>query len=235
MLSHGAEVVDIGAESTRPGAMPIDAEEEWKRLGAVLKAARDKFPIATISVDTRHGATAEKALQLGADWINDVTAGSDPRLLKAVSRQRNCRYVFMHSLSIPADPKQVLPEGLDIVTFMHSWARDKTAQFRAAGLDDEQLIFDPGIGFGKTAQQSWDLVRRAAYLVHEVECAVLFGHSRKSFLKTVMGDSNPDARDLETHLLSAHLEAAGVAYLRVHDVQGTRRSLALANALESGF
>lgn len=235
LLDAGAEVIDLGAESTRPSATPLDHAEEWKRLGAVLKAARDRFPVATLSVDTRHAATAEAALRAGADWINDVTAGADPNMWKVVAARRHCRYVFMHSLSVPAEPLHTLPDGLDVVTFMQSWAREKIAAICRAGIESEQLIFDPGIGFGKTAAQSWDLVRRAEELMQDIASPTLFGHSRKSFMKSLTGDKPATERDMETHMLSAHLSAAGAHYLRVHDVAGTRRAMAMARALSHGI
>lgn len=233
LLADGAAVIDLGAESTRPGAVALSPEEEWARLGGVLSQARRQFPQAIFSVDTRHGETAQRALESGADWINDVSGAADTAMAAIIARHPDCRYVLMHALGIPADPAQTLPEGTDILPFMREWFESKRNALNAASVADEQLIFDPGIGFGKTAEQSWQLIRGMADLADSVTVPLLAGHSRKSFLKTVTNAPAQD-RDLETHVVSAALAAAGVAYLRVHDVAGTRRALAVAHALTGG-
>lgn len=233
LLADGAEVIDLGAESTRPGAAALPPGEEWARLEGVLTQARKQFPQAVFSVDTRHGKTARRALESGADWINDVSGAADPAMAGIIARHPACRYVLMHALAIPADPAETLPQGTDILPFMRKWFEAKRNALNAAGVGDAQLIFDPGIGFGKTAEQSWKLIRNMADLAGSINVPLLAGHSRKSFLKTVT-DASAQNRDLETHIISAALATAGAAYLRVHDVAGTRRALAVAHALAKG-
>ena len=228
LLEDGADIIDIGAESTRPGAVALSPEAEWQRLEKTLRAARKEFPDVVLSLDTRHAATASKALALGVDWINDVSGGSPDVLAVVVGSA--CRYVLMHSLTIPADLKMVLPENADPVAAVLEWAALRTADCQQAGIKKERLILDPGIGFGKSARQSWELVRRVAEL-KESGFNWLIGHSRKSFLSAV-GKRDAKDRDLETHLLSVQLALAGADYLRVHDVAGTRRALAVASMLE---
>ncbi|MGB1540111.1 MAG: dihydropteroate synthase [Rickettsiales bacterium] len=229
LLADGAAVLDIGAESTRPNAVSLSAEEEWERLSPVLSAARKRFADALLSVDTRHSQTARNALASGADWINDVSGGQDPAMLETVA-EAGCVYVAMHSLSIPADPANVLPEETDVVKAMAGWMQRRRTDFMQAGIAEDKLLFDPGIGFGKTAGQSWQLLRAAKELADAAGGALLIGHSRKSFLSTV-SNASAQERDLETHVISSALVDSGVRYLRVHDVAGTRRALAVAGTL----
>lgn len=214
-MEAGAEVLDIGAESTRPGATPIDSEEEWARLAPMLTV----LPLGgdvQFSVDTRHPETAERALDLGVDWINDVSGFSNPDML-AVVRDADCQLVVMHSLSVPADKNIVLPESVDPVQEVLHFARSRLKRLQNAGIDRDRIIFDPGIGFGKTVKQSRALIDRISEF-HVLGVPLLVGHSRKSFL----GEGD---RDAATLAVSRQLIAAGVDYLRVHDVASHRALL----------
>ncbi len=214
MIAAGAHIVDIGAESTRPGAVPLSAAEEWKRLAPVLEAVA---PRVETSVDTRHAATAKNALALGARWINDVGGLGDEAMIAAV-RDSECGLIFMHSLSIPADPLVTLPEACDPVAVLIEWARARIMALEAAGIARARLVFDPGIGFGKTQAQSLAILRRAREL-RAVGIPVLIGHSRKSCLRAY-SDAPAGGRDAATLAVSAQLLRGGVEYLRVHDVAG---------------
>ncbi len=214
MYVAGASLIDVGAESTRPGAVPVSAAEEWERLRPfaeeVLPACLAKGII--ISADTRHAENAARMLQRGAAWINDVSGFADPAMLEAV-RSSHCTLVLMHSLTVPADRGVTLPKDADPVKEILSWARAAIRRLAAAGIAEERLVLDPGLGFGKTHEQSLALVRR----VHELRAPGLplyIGHSRKGFLAQVSGD-----RDAATLAVSTHLIGAGVEYLRVHDVE----------------
>jgi len=231
----GADIVDIGAESTRPWATALDPDTEWQRLGPVLAAVtRQPLPPpagqpprrrAAISVDTRHAATAARALELGVDIINDVTGLQDDALLAVLARAR-CDVVVMHALSVPVDPELTLPVSCDVVHEMLRWKAALQARASSAGLDPARLVFDPGIGFGKTAAQSLNLVHRAGELSGSGG-RWLYGHSRKSFLRLFTG-APAGARDDLTLAMSAQLAHAGVHMLRVHDVA---RHAALFDAL----
>lgn len=226
LADDGAYGVDIGAESTRPGAVPLSADEEWARLSDVLPGLKAQFPHLILSLDTRHPQTAKRALDCGINWINDVSGGA-PEMLQVAKAAS--QLVLMHSLSVPADPKHLLSEGADPVMAVQDWAREKLRQCEAVGIASERLILDPGIGFGKSAKQSWELIKRFDEL-KKIQIKWLIGHSRKSFLSAPRQKDAKD-RDLETHLLSLELAKQGVDYLRVHDVSGTRRALEVATKL----
>lgn len=217
MLEAGAYMLDVGAESTRPGATPVSAEEEWSRLvpffTEVLPALTDYSPI--ISVDTRHAQTAATALAQGARWINDVSGFADEAMIAAV-REHDCTLVLMHSLSVPANPNVTLPEGADVTAELMRFAEERIAVLERAGVARERIVFDPGLGFGKTAVQSWQIIERLEEL-RALGVPLYIGHSRKSFLKDPQRDT-PEARDGATLKLSARLMAMNVDYLRVHDV-----------------
>lgn len=214
LIADGAEIVDIGAESTRPGATALSAEEEWRRLAPVLSGLSVLF-----SVDTRHAATARKVLDVGAQWINDVSGFGDPAMIEVVA-DADCRLVVMHSLSIPADKAIVLPESADVMQELLSFAQTRIERLQAAGIARERIIFDPGLGFGKTAQQSMLIVREVAAL-KTLGVPLLIGHSRKSFL----GADSVEARDEATLAVSRYLVEQRVEYLRVHNVALHRRML----------
>lgn len=217
MAEAGADVIDVGAESTRPGAVLIDAETEWARLepfAEVLPECRQRG--LKVSVDTRHPTVAAKMLERGVDWINDVGGFADPAMLEAV-RGSNCRLVVMHSLSIPADPEVTLPADQDVIGQLLDFAHARIRHLQAQEIAQERIIFDPGIGFGKTAAQSWEIVLRVGEL-HTLGVPLQVGHSRKSFLKQV-ADVPAVERDAPTLAVSGHLLREGVQYLRVHDVK----------------
>lgn len=218
-IADGAAVIDIGAESTRPGATPVSPEEEWQRLEPVLSLLhRVRKPGVAFSVDTRHGRTARRALAAGADWINDVTGFSSHDMVQAV-KDSDCTLVMMHSLGAPADKSVTLPEGIDVVEALLAWARARVALLEEQGIDKNCIVFDPGLGFGKTPAQSHAIVRGIAQF-KALGLPVLVGHSRKSFLG---GDAAN--RDGATLAMSLILAGQGVDYLRVHDVRAHAQAL----------
>lgn len=213
LLEAGADIVDIGAESTRPGAVPLTSEEEWARLGPVLQSVLPgKVPV---SVDTRHAQTAERALAAGVSIINDVTGLRDDAML-GVLANHDCPVVVMHARSVPVVRGEQWADGTDEVAAILHWKQEITERAQKAGIAAERLIYDPGIGFGKSREQSFALVRRADELVASGGQWYV-GHSRKSFL-TLFTDAAPEARDGWTLAFSRLLARAGVHYLRVHHV-----------------
>ncbi len=162
------------------------------------------------SLDTYHPQTAKRAIALGIDWINDVS-GFEPAMIDAV-KDSNVSLVFMHNLGVPADKNKTLPEDTDVIATLLKWANDKISQLQKAGIKKERLIFDPGIGFGKTAAQSWQIINNAEKF-KMLGLPIFIGHSRKSFL----GDGE---RDAATIAASISMAKKGVDYLRVHDVAG---------------
>ncbi len=223
MDSAGVHVLDLGAESTRPGAEAVDPESEWARLEPVLSdlvaAGRGRLLRPLISVDTRHAEVAEWALELGADWINDTSGLADPAMLD-LARQSGADWVAMHSLTVPVEPEVRFPDTADPVAEVESWLGERLRAWEAAGLDLDRILFDPGIGFGKSALHSLELLR-AVERFQRYGLRILVGHSRKSFLGSLARDSGrgDDAagRDLETLGISLALCTKGVEVLRVHD------------------
>jgi dihydropteroate synthase len=218
LVAEGADVLDIGAESTRPNALALDADTEWARLQPVLSALAQQAwrGRVRISVDTRHAASAARALALGVDLINDVSGLADPGML-ALLRTQACEVVVMHALTVPVDPAVTLPADCDLVQEILRWKAAVTAKAMAAGLDPARLVYDPGLGFGKNARQSMALILGAAALVGSGG-RWLFGHSRKSILK-LFTDAAAAQRDDLTLAFSSQLAAAGVQMLRVHAVR----------------
>ena len=210
LREEGADYIDIGAESTRPNAAPVLAEEEWARLAPVIEHAAPVHG-GIISVDTRHPATAQKALALGVRIINDVSGLRDTAML-AVLKRHDCRIIVMHALSIPADTALTLPADADPIAVILQWKQ----KMLSLGIAPERFLFDPGIGFGKTAQQSLMLIERAHELVASGG-SWLYGHSRKSFMK-IFTDAAPNDRDRLTVKFSSDLAAVGVDAMRVHNV-----------------
>lgn len=228
MLDEGADIIDIGAESTRPGAKKMTHSEEWQRL-AHLPQMIDSVHQAgkIISIDTRHPETAKKAIKQGADWINDVSGFEFETMLEVVA-DSDCKLVVMHSLGVPADAAVTLPLGCDPLDEINRWAAQKINELKKRGITKDRMILDPGIGFGKTPQQSLEILLRVEELkVHRLP--LLIGHSRKSFLK-LFGEKNAADRDEATLGFSAFLMNADVDYLRVHNVS---RHVTLRNFLPS--
>lgn len=219
-----ANYIDIGAESTRPGADPIDAAKEWQRLSPMLQRLQDVFGNRRvkpkISIDTRHVETASRALEHGVDLINDVTGLSDPAMVERLG-DADCDIVVMHSLSIPADPNVALPPASDPVRLILEWCDAKLESLERQSVSLDRIIIDPGIGFGKSAHQSWEIIRRADEFT-ALPCRILFGHSRKSYLKTLT-KLPPQQRDIETLAVSARLIDRGIDILRVHNVEAHQR------------
>lgn len=217
LVADGADIIDFGAESTRPGAQMITDEQEWARLGPTLEAVlkKDIRTRARISIDTYHAQTASRALDLGANIINDVSGLDDIAMMDILS-EVDCDIVVMHSLGVPANAVVTLPPDCDVVAQILEWKFAVTQKAIGRGVAKERLIYDPGIGFGKTAEQSLALIKAAATLKASGG-RWLYGHSRKSFMKH-LGAVEMAARDAMTLEFSEQLAEVGIDYLRVHDV-----------------
>lgn len=219
MVGSGAHIIDLGAESTRPGATPLTAHEELARLEPVLERLIDKYrdrrlkPL--VSVDTYHADVARRALDLGTDIVNDVSGLTDPGMIE-LAAAGTADFVAMHQLTLPADPRHVLPPDGDPVDAVERWLVDRLEAWRRAGIDLDRVVFDPGVGFGKTAYQSLRLLRECARF-ERYGLRQLVGHSRKSFLAGFAG-RDMAARDLNTLGISLELAGRGVEILRVHNV-----------------
>jgi len=218
LVAAGASYVDVGAESTRPGATPLDADREWARLEPVLGPLLDKHAASPLrprfSVDTYHPSTARRALALGVDVINDVGGLTQPEMIE-LAAAGGADWIAMHNLGLPADRARTLPVDRDPVGEVERWLEQRLDDWQRAGLDLGRIVFDPGIGFGKNPLQSLRLMRGIERF-ERYGIRILVGHSRKSFMHGLAA-SDAD-RDLFTIGVSLKLCARSVEILRVHDV-----------------
>ena len=226
LAAAGADIVDVGGESTRPGAAPVPPEEEIRRIEPVVRGLAAAG--LAVSIDTRRGAVMRAALAAGARIINDVTAlAGDPESL-AVAARSGAALVLMHMAGDPRtmqDDPRYDDAALDVLDFLES----RVAACERAGVARERIAVDPGIGFGKRDAHNLALLARLA-LFHGTGCAVLLGASRKSFIGRLAGGDPPERLGGS---LAAALWAAGqgVQILRVHDVAETRQALVLQAAI----
>ena len=218
LVAAGASYIDVGAESTRPGATPLDADQEWARLEPVLGPLIGKYSTSSlrplISVDTYHPATARRALALGADVINDVS-GLTSREMIELAGASGKDWIAMHNLGLPTDRARTLRSDRDPVAEVERWLEQRLDEWQGAGLDLGRVVFDPGIGFGKNPLQSLRLLRGIERF-ERYGIRILVGHSRKSFMHGLTADEGD--RDLFTIGASLRLCARSAEILRVHDV-----------------
>lgn len=234
MVAQGAELLDLGAESTRPGggvygrgAQNVPAAEELQRLIPVLEAVREQISIP-ISVDTRKGEVARVALAAGADLINDISAGIDPELLSAVASS-GCPIVLMHSRG-PLHSMQRQIRFDDLLAEVRAELDLAVERAVEAGIDRQQIIIDPGLGFGKQGHQNLELLRRLDTL-RSLDRPILVGASRKSFIGDITG--TPADQRLAGSLATIGWAARqGVAIVRVHDVAETVQFLRTWQAID---
>jgi dihydropteroate synthase len=231
LLVQGADVLDLGAQSTRPGAEDVGVAGELRRLLPALVAIRAAFPQATLSVDTFHAEVAEAALAAGADWVNDVHGASglrDPAMASLVA-QLGCPYVLMHSRG-DSRTMDGLAEYVDVVAEVRSALEAATASLLAAGVRAEQIVWDPGLGFAKTTAHNLQLLRRLGELA-DAGYPLLLGPSRKRFIGAVLNQPRPRARLWGTASVCALAVGQGVAVLRVHDVLPIAQVVRMATAM----
>ena len=227
-MEEGAAIIDIGAESSRPGAQPVSEEEECARLLPVLEAIRG-LPVP-ISVDTRRTAVMRVALAEGASMINDIEALAAPGALEAVAAIE-CGVCLMHKKGEPAT-MQADPTYDDVVREVSEFLAARMAAAQAAGIARERIVIDPGFGFGKTVAHNLELLRNLASIA-VLGAPVLAGLSRKSTLGRLTG--RPAGERMVASVTAALLAAQrGATILRVHDVQATRDALAVWRAVEAG-
>ncbi|WP_043829212.1 dihydropteroate synthase [Muricoccus aerilatus] len=230
MLTAGADMIDVGGESTRPGAPPVDAETEMARVLPVIRAiARD----APVSVDTRHAATMRAALEAGAEVVNDVTAlRHDPEAL-AVAAEAGCSVVLMHMPGTEPATMQEHAHYADVTLEVTEFLAGRIAACEAAGIPRERIAVDPGIGFGKTMEHNLELLDRLPILLG-LGCPILVGASRKRFIGTLSGLKAPADRMAGSLGVAVSAATRGAAMLRVHDVAETVAALRLWRASVAG-
>ena len=210
LIADGADIIDLGGESSRPGSDGISAEEELHRVLPVLRQLRKLLPEVPISVDTTKADVAREVLAAGADIINDVSGLSDPEMI-AVLRETGAGYCLMHTQGIPKT-MQDNPQYTDVVGEVFGFLKNRHETMIRSGIVPETIAVDPGLGFGKTADHNWQLVENIACF-HRLGAPILVGHSRKRFIAERFSDC-----ELGTRLVSRQLIESGVHILRVHEV-----------------
>lgn len=230
LINNGAQIIDIGGESTRPGAASVSVDEEIARVVPVIKALKNSG--AVISIDTRNAATMQAAIDAGATMINDVTALThDPESIQVVARA-NLPVCLMH---MQGDPQsmQKNPFYNNVVEDVLQFLIQSASRAVKAGLAVENIILDPGIGFGKTLEHNLDLLRHLERFT-ATPYKILLGASRKSFIEKIMKNQTPADQRLPGSIAAALRGAeAGVAILRVHDVAETKQALEAWAAIRS--
>ena len=222
LLADGADILDIGGQSTRPGAAKIDAEEEWKRIGAVIQGIINRRPDAWISVDTFHAEIARRALDFGAAMINDVSSGTlDPAMFRVVA-QYNTPLVLMHMQGTPKT-MQDAPHYEDPVEDVYRWLENRVNAAHEAGIQD--VIVDVGFGFGKSLEDNYALLAGLDRFL-ELEVPILVGLSRKSMIWKAL-DGTPETALNGTTATHAWALERGAHILRVHDVIAAKETVAL--------
>ena len=232
LMAAGADIIDIGGESTRPGAVEVTEVDEVARTAPVIAALRGGGLDVPLSIDTRKAGVAQAALDAGAAWVNDVTAlRFDPDMAGVVAAA-GCPVILMHSISTPAT-MQDDPVYDDVLLDVFDALRDRIAVAMAAGIARDRIAIDPGIGFGKTLAHNLTLLARLS-LFHDLGCPVLLGASRKRFIGTVSAENDAARRMPGSLAVALAGVAQGVQMIRVHDVAETRQALSLWQAVNGG-
>lgn len=231
LVEAGACMLDVGGESTRPGAAPVDPDEERARVVDVV-AGLVEAGLGPVSIDTRRASVAEAALDAGAELVNDVEAGTrDPHMLGLVA-ERGVGYVAMHMQGEPAT-MQGDPRYTDVVGEVTEFLRSRMAACVAAGIDPERVLLDPGVGFGKSLEHNLELLRCLGEL-RSLGRPLFVGVSRKRFIGTLTEEPVPARRAFGTAAALSMCIEAGAEFLRVHDVAEMRAAAAVASAIREG-
>ena len=229
LLKEGADILDIGGESTRPGADYVSPEEEWARVEPVLaEVAGWGVPV---SLDTRRTVVMEKALSLGVvDIINDVAALTDEGAVELLARQTDTGICLMHMQGLPEN-MQINPEYQDVVGEVARYLKARAAECIAAGIAPQRITLDPGFGFGKTLQHNIALMRHLPELMAETGFPLLIGVSRKRMIGELTGEADAAERVHGSVAAALASVARGVQIVRVHDVKATADALKVWDAL----
>tara|TARA_B100000900_G_scaffold159498_1_gene135443 strand:- start:1374 stop:2222 length:849 start_codon:yes stop_codon:yes gene_type:complete len=217
MVGNGADWLDVGGESTRPGAESVTEVEEISRVIPVIKELRKRFPKIGISVDTRRAKVAELSLEEGADMINDVSALGDKDMLSVI-KQSNCYVCLMHMKGLPAN-MQNNPQYDDVIMEVKDMLTKKVRLLLDNGISPDRIIVDPGIGFGKSLDHNLTLLKSGREIIPMKDVSLMWGVSRKSMFSDLLGRSDPKQRLSGTLGIAAMSKAKAVDIIRVHDVR----------------
>ena len=213
MLKSGANIIDVGGESTRPGSKTIKIKLEWKRINKILKLIANKIPI---SLDTRKSEIMEKGLKLGVKMINDVSGLNYDYKTKNILKRYKTPFVIQHSIRTP-EKMQIKPNYKNELLDIYDFFEDKIKFLRSIGIKHNNIILDPGIGFGKNLKHNMNLIRNIS-IYHSLGFPILVGNSRKRFIKEISEKNDTKTRIGGTVASSVYLMMQGVQILRIHDV-----------------
>ena len=235
LIAQGADIIDVGGESTRPGAQRVDVDTEISRVLPVVRAlladgTDGSAGSAIVSVDTIHAATAEAAIDAGAHIINDVSGGLADPAMPALIARAGVVYVCQHWRGDPETMDRLTDYPGGVVAGVEAELRERLDELDAAGVDRSQVVLDPGLGFAKTHEQSWELLAATARLIADLGQPLLVGSSRKRFLaQAAEAEATPVQRDAVTAATTALAAAAGAWAVRVHEVPANRAAVRTAS------
>lgn len=228
MVSEGADILDIGGESTRPGAEPVGEAEELRRVLPVIRALRSQSQVL-ISIDTMKASVARAALDAGADIINDVTGLRGDAAMVRLAAERDCGLVAMHMIGDP-QTMQTAPHYENVVTEVRAYLEERLRILTAAGIAPERIALDPGFGFGKTLEHNLSLLRHLPQLAIG-DRPLLIGVSRKSMIGKVLHSTDMADRHWPTIALTAYAREHGARIIRVHEVKPNAQALRMIEAI----
>lgn len=214
LYQTGADIIDIGGESTRPYAQAVDEKEEIARVIPVIEGLKNHIPI-DLSIDTSKPSVAQAALEAGATWINDITGLKNPKMQELVKKYK-AKVCVMHMQGTPQNMQDSPSYPKGVVQEVYSWFESKTQSLLAFGLDKEQIILDPGIGFGKTTQDNLDIIKHLREF-KQLGFQILFGCSRKSFMGKILSKSTQELL-IPTVIVNTLASLSQVDILRIHDI-----------------
>ena len=230
MVADGADIVDVGGESTRPGSDPVPVDEEIERVSSVVERLADEVPRIPISIDTRKAAVAASALEAGATIVNDVSAAADPEMFDIV-RERSAAVVLMHKKGEPKTMQEA-PVYDDVVGEVYEFLRGRIEAAELSGIDPERIAIDPGIGFGKDLGHNLELMQHIDALL-DLGRPILVGPSRKRFIGAIL--NLPEYQRVEGTIGAvAWMVAHGAHVVRVHDVREVVRAVRVIDAIARG-
>ena len=240
MVAEGADWIDVGGESTRPGSKPVETAEQVRRVVPVLTGFRRHLPNVVVSIDTTRADVAAAALDAGAHVVNDVSAGRDDAGLLPLAARAGCPVVLMHMQGTPAT-MQTNPTYSDVTAEVAQFLRDRQAAAESAGIAEYNVLLDPGIGFGKTVDHNLELLRRTRDMA-AIGPPLVVGTSRKGFIGKVLGEPagaggtkvDPSARLMGTAATVAWAVANGAAVVRVHDVGPMAQVVRMVRSIQAG-
>lgn len=230
LIAEGADILDIGGESTRPFSDPVSTTEELERVIPVIQGIRRKHSV-TISIDTSKAAVAREAIDAGANMLNDVTALlKDPQMI-AVAQETVVPIIIMHMQGTPAN-MQLKPTYTSVIDDIVAFFKERITTLTDAGIDKNRIIVDPGIGFGKAQAHNLSILKHL-HKFSQLGVQVMLAHSRKSFLGNITEIPVEADRDLATAIVTALCSTQNIQMVRVHNVEFTRQALKIAEAIQT--